>query len=34
MNWGGTPRYSWNTAKVGVKQQPINQSYIATDGSK
>jgi hypothetical protein len=24
-----TPRYSWNTAKVGVKYQSINQSYIA-----
>jgi hypothetical protein len=23
---GKTPRYSWNTAKVGVQHQPINQS--------
>jgi len=23
-----TPRYSWNSANVGAKHQPINQSWI------
>ena len=26
--------YSWNTAKVGIKCQPINISYIKIKGSK